>query len=104
MWSSSADATTSAHSRRGRHDAAAGKAAKARGRVVKNVGGYELMKLLIGSYGTLAVIVGASFKLFPAPRQTRTYVCGFEQLQDALAFRTRILLSPLSPLTLEIVS
>jgi glycolate oxidase FAD binding subunit len=81
-----------------------GKLAKAGGRVVKNVAGYDLMKLLIGSYGTLAVIVGASFKLYPAPRGTRTYVCVFEKLQEALEFRTRILHSPLSPLALEIVS
>ncbi len=81
-----------------------GKLAKAGGRVVKNVAGYDLMKLLIGSYGTLAVIVGASFKLFPAPRRTRTYVCVFEKLGDALEFRKRIMHSPLSPLALDIVS
>src|SRR5512133_1367487 len=87
-----------------RFETADGKAAKAGGRVVKNVAGYDLMKLLRGRYGTVAVIVGASFKLFPAPRRTRTYVCGFENLQGALEFRTRIMHSPLSPLTLEIVS
>jgi len=81
-----------------------GKIAKAGGRVVKNVAGYDLMKLLIGSYGTLAVIVGASFKLFPAPRRTRTYECVFENLQEALEFRTRMMHAPLSPLALEIVS
>ena len=81
-----------------------GKLAKAGGRVVKNVAGYDLMKLLIGSYGTLAVIVSASFKLFPAPRQTRTYTCLFETLAEALAFRRRMMHSPLSPLALEIVS
>ena len=47
-----------------------GRKAKGGGRVVKNVAGYDLMKLLIGSQGTLAVITSASFKLFPAPRQT----------------------------------
>ena len=51
-----------------------GRKAKGGGRVVKNVAGYDLMKLLIGSYGTLAVITSASFKLFPAPRQTRTFI------------------------------
>ena len=81
-----------------------GKIAKAGGRVVKNVAGYDLMKLLIGSYGTLAVIVGASFKLFAAPRRTRTYVCRFDTLDRALEFRTRIMHSPLSPLALELVS
>ena len=81
-----------------------GKLAKAGGRVVKNVAGYDLMKLLIGSYGTLAVIVGASFKLFPAPRRTRTYLCEFADLNSALQFRTRIMRSPLSPFALDIVS
>ena len=81
-----------------------GKLAKAGGRVVKNVAGYDMMKLLIGSYGTLAVIVGASFKLFPAPRRTRTYVCEFQDLTAALEFRTRIMRSALSPLAVEIVS
>ena len=81
-----------------------GKVAKAGGRVVKNVAGYDLMKLQIGSYGTLAVIVGASFKLFPAPRRTQTYVCRFETLAQAIDFRRRILNSPLSPLALELVS
>ena len=54
-----------------------GRRAKGGGRVVKNVAGYDLMKLLIGSYGTLAVITSASFKLFPAPRQTRTFLAEF---------------------------
>ena len=49
-----------------------GKVVKGGGRVVKNVAGYDLMKLLTGSYGSLAVITRANFKVFPRPRQTRT--------------------------------
>ena len=78
--------------------------AKGGGRVVKNVAGYDLMKLLIGSYGTLAVITSASFKLFPAPRQTKTFLAEFATAKDALQFRDRILRSPLSPICLELVS
>jgi glycolate oxidase FAD binding subunit len=81
-----------------------GRKAKGGGRVVKNVAGYDLMKLLIGSHGTLAVITSASFKLFPAPRQTRTFVAEFASAGDALQFRDRILGSPLSPMCLELVS
>ena len=81
-----------------------GRRAKGGGRVVKNVAGYDLMKLLIGSYGTLAVITSASFKLFPAPRQTRTYLAEFSSAAEALEFRDRIVRSPLSLMCLELVS
>jgi FAD/FMN-containing dehydrogenase len=71
--------------------------------VVKNVAGYDLMKLLIGSHGTLGVITSANFKLFPAPRQTRTFFAQFSTLEDALAFRRFVQRSPLSPMCLEII-
>ena len=81
-----------------------GRRAKGGGRVVKNVAGYDLMKLLIGSYGTLAVITSASFKLFPAPRQTRTFLAEFKTAKEALEFRDRVVRSPLAPICLELVS
>src|SRR5205085_10857204 len=72
--------------------------------VVKNVAGYDLMKLLIGSYGTLAVITRANFKVVPRPRQTATFISEFSDAAGALAFRDRIVQSPLQPLSLELVS
>jgi glycolate oxidase FAD binding subunit len=81
-----------------------GTPAKGGGRVVKNVAGYDLMKLLIGSHGTLGVIVEANFKVFPRPRQTRTFIAEFAELDDAMRFRDRVLRSALRPLCLEVVS
>lgn len=81
-----------------------GRIAKGGGRVVKNVAGYDLMKLFLGSYGTLGVIVAANFKLFPAPRQARTFLCAFPSLAQAGEFRGRLLASPLLPLCLDLVS
>ncbi len=81
-----------------------GTVAKAGGNVVKNVAGYDLMKLIIGSYGSLAVITGANFKVFPQPRQTKTFVCSFQALQEAIAFRNQVQKSPLWPMCLDLIS
>ncbi len=81
-----------------------GKVANGGGRVVKNVAGYDLMKLMIGSMGTLGVIVSANFKLFPKPRRTRTFVSHFASLEESARFRHELANSPLSPMCLELIS
>ena len=48
--------------------------AKAGGIVVKNVAGYDLARLMTGSFGTLAVVTSATFKLFPIPAASQTVV------------------------------
>jgi glycolate oxidase FAD binding subunit len=53
---------------------ASGERIRCGGRVVKNVTGYDLAKLFVGSFGTLGVIEWAWLRLRPAPEETRVCV------------------------------
>ena len=72
------------------------------GRVVKNVAGYDLPKLFIGSFGTLGVIVEATLKLRPLPDDERLVAVPFERLKDAGASVRAILASDLIPNAIEL--
>src|SRR6266852_3952535 len=52
-----------------------GTLANSGGKVVKNVAGYDLPKLVTGAFGTLGVITRAIFRLHPLPKETRTISC-----------------------------
>ena len=80
-----------------------GKIIKTGGRVVKNVAGYDLGKLLVGSYGSLGVIVESSLKLFPLPAERVTVVLRAGTLGTARDLRRRILHSPLDPLRMTLL-
>ncbi|MBV9131864.1 MAG: FAD-binding oxidoreductase, partial [Chloroflexi bacterium] len=73
------------------------------GRVVKNVAGYDLNKLYIGSLGTLAIVVELSFKLAPIPPATATVSGEFEGAQQVRELVAAVVRSPLSPLAIELI-
>lgn len=80
-----------------------GQIAKAGGRVVKNVAGYDLMKLLTGSYGTLGVICQVTLRLYPLPETSTTVVLTGEK--DAIASASQTLLnSTLTPTAADLLS
>ncbi len=81
-----------------------GNLVKSGGRVVKNVAGYDIHKLMAGAMGTLGAITKINFRTFPRPASSRAFVAAFDGAADALAMRHRIAQSSLSPLTLEILS
>lgn len=58
---------------------------RAGGRVVKNVAGYDLNKLFVGSLGTLGVIVEATFKVLPSPAATDGVIVRFADGPRAFA-------------------
>ncbi len=60
-----------------------GSVIKAGGKVVKNVAGYDLTKLAIGSLGTLGVITRVVFRLHPIPVATATYSATLPTASDA---------------------
>jgi glycolate oxidase FAD binding subunit len=81
-----------------------GRLCKSGGRVVKNVTGYDLHKLLIGSLGTLAVITRLNFRTFPAAPASVGFVISFRTPEDALAFGNLVERSPLRPTSIDLVS
>jgi glycolate oxidase FAD binding subunit len=81
-----------------------GVAAKSGGRVVKNVTGYDIHKLMIGALGTLGVITRMNFKTFPMPAASRAFVATFQTVERACGMRNRVWQSPLAPMTMELFS
>lgn len=79
-----------------------GRLASAGGQVVKNVAGYDLGKLVAGSFGALAGIVSATFKLAPMPAAWATVVLSFDSGASAAAAAAALSSSQLDPVSLEV--
>ncbi|WP_135557254.1 FAD-binding oxidoreductase [Paenibacillus cymbidii] len=73
------------------------------GRTVKNVTGYDLTKLIVGSEGTLAIITEATLRLIPKPQATETLMAVFDDLVASGRAISAILASGILPAKIEIM-
>jgi len=81
-----------------------GTIAKSGGRVVKNVTGYDLHKMLIGSLGTLGVITRLNFRTYPLPAASGGHVATFVDGLDALAYRKSLEKAGVTLTNVEVMS
>lgn len=73
------------------------------GKTVKNVSGYDMTKLMIGSWGALGVITEVTTKLLPLPEASATLLASFGDLAKAGSLTRKILHSVLLPSTMELM-
>ncbi len=81
-----------------------GRVFHAGGRVVKNVAGYDLCRLLIGAEGKLGTLRKLTFKLKPLPLEQHLSLAAFRTLGDLESALTRINLSSTTPQILDVVN
>jgi glycolate oxidase FAD binding subunit len=81
-----------------------GRITHAGGKVVKNVAGYDLCKLYVGSFGTLAMIAEASFKLRALPPCEKTVVFYSRDAESLCSLVARITDSDVQPAAMELIS
>ncbi len=74
-----------------------GSESKSGGKVVKNVAGYDMNKIYVGSYGTLAIIAELTFKLRPLPERTSTIAITAPYRGPLFKIASRLLASELQP-------
>ncbi|MDA1190191.1 MAG: FAD-binding oxidoreductase [Candidatus Poribacteria bacterium] len=76
---------------------------KGGGRVVKNVAGYDMTRMFLGSLGTLGVIVEAAFRLHPIPTDRRCVIASMKSWEAAQSLAAQVVHSELQPLFVELV-
>jgi glycolate oxidase len=82
---------------------ASGERFRCGGKTVKNVTGYDLVKLFTGSEGTLGVITELTVKLLPAPEARRAMLATYDSLDDAGKTIAGIIAAKVIPATMEII-
>ena len=81
-----------------------GRAIKAGGRVVKNVAGYDICKLLVGSRGTLAIVTQVTLKLRPLAETSALLWCAFDSFAAIDRALERLLTSDARPVAIELLN
>ena len=82
-----------------------GETIRAGGKVVKNVAGFDLSRLLTGSWGTLGVITEVTVRLYARPAVDRTFAIDLDGREGQVASIVRaIVISPLTPFALLLLS
>lgn len=79
-----------------------GGVARAGGKVVKNVAGYDLGKLYTGSYGTLGIVAEATFRLHPLPAATVYVTATYPDHRDLVVPLAALLASQAMPAAIEV--
>jgi glycolate oxidase len=80
-----------------------GRVLKTGGKAIKNVTGYNLTQLFVGSEGTLGIITELILKLVPLPKVARTAKAVFPRLADASRCVNNILIAGITPATIELM-
>lgn len=80
-----------------------GRVIRTGGKAIKNVTGYNLTQLFVGSEGTLGVITELTLKLVPLPKAARTAKAIFPRLADASLCVNNILSAGITPATIELM-
>ena len=80
-----------------------GTVTKSGGNVVKNVTGFDLPKLHIGALGTLGIILQATFKVLPLPKEDRTLAAAFDDLSKGADVCHEIARSPYTGQAVELI-
>jgi glycolate oxidase FAD binding subunit len=81
-----------------------GQKIRAGGKVVKNVAGYDMCKLFVGSFGTLGIITEATFKLYPLPEVQKTILLLFENAVQAFEHVSSLLGSVFFPASIVVLN
>ncbi len=81
-----------------------GEIVRAGGKTVKNVSGYDVSKLMIGSWGTLGILCEMTLRLMPLPERMETLLFPFDAFADASGFVENLFESKLLPAAVEVMN